>query len=152
MTPDLLVGGYLGLGDVDALAALGVGGVVNVSHELIDPSASLAALSIDYLRVPCWDTRAPAPSDAERGVAFIDATITSGRPVYVHCASGVGRSVTLSLCYLATSGGLELDAALEKVQRGRPRVSMSSQQLRFVEDYVASHRARAGSVGPPRRR
>ena len=145
ITPTLLLGGFLAPGDVDELASLGVGAVVNVSHELFDPRDALAAVGIANARVPCWDTRAPTLEDAERGVAFIAAQVAAGRKVYVHCASGVGRSVALALCSLATREGADVDDALARIRRVRHRVAMRPVQRAFVDRYVRWHRAR--SVG-----
>jgi protein tyrosine phosphatase (PTP) superfamily phosphohydrolase (DUF442 family) len=143
VTSDILLGGFLAPGDVDELSALGIRAVVNVSRELVDPSAALRAAGIDYLRVPCWDTRAPSLGDAERGVRFMEDTIAGGKSVYVHCASGVGRSVALTVCYLATRGGLDPVAAVDAIQRRRPRIAMSTSQRRFVADFIAAYGARS---------
>lgn len=142
ITPDLLIGGFLVRGDVDELAAAGIGGVVNVSHELVDPRAALAAAQIAYVRVPCWDTRAPSVEDAARGVRFIADQIAAGRKVYVHCASGVGRSVVVALCYLAAHEGANVDDALARIARVRWRVAVRPAQRAFVDRYVAWHRER----------
>lgn len=147
VSPNLLVGGFLLPGDVAELRRLGVRAVINVSRELYDPVPALRAAGLEYLRVPCWDMCAPTIEEAERGVAFIARHIGAGHRVHVHCASGVGRSVTLALCYLATHGGLEVNEAVALVKRLRPRVSLRPVQRDFVERYIAWHRARADGAG-----
>ncbi|WP_434048173.1 MULTISPECIES: protein-tyrosine phosphatase family protein [Sorangium] len=144
VNPNLLVGGFLLPGDVAELRRLGVRAVINVSRELYDPVLALRAASVEYLRVPCWDMCAPTIEEAARGVAFIERHIGAGHRVHVHCASGVGRSVTLALCYLATHGGLEVGEAIALLKRQRPRVALRAVQRDFVERYVAWHRAQAG--------
>jgi protein-tyrosine phosphatase len=89
--------------------------------------------------VPCWDARVPALDDARRGVPFIAAQIAAGRKVYVHCASGVGRSVSLALCYLCAHEGASVDGALAAITRARPRVSLSRVQRAFVDEYLAAY-------------
>ena len=74
-------------------------------------------------------------------VAFIAERVARGEKVYVHCASGVGRSVALTLCYLATHGGLSLEDAHAELRRLRPRIAMRARQKKFVEVFVATHRA-----------
>jgi protein-tyrosine phosphatase len=140
VTPQILLGGFLGPGDVKRLADLGIGAVVNVTRELYDPTSALRTARIDYLRVPCWDMGTPAIDDAAKAVTFIAERIERGEKVYVHCASGVGRSVAITLCYLSTHGGMDLDLAHEDLRRLRPRISMSNNQRRFVEAFVARHR------------
>jgi protein tyrosine phosphatase (PTP) superfamily phosphohydrolase (DUF442 family) len=141
IAPRLLLGGFLYPSDVPALARDGVGAVVNVSRELIEPRAALEAAGLSYLQVPCWDGRVPELADAHRGVRFIAAHVAAGRKVYVHCASGVGRSVSLALCYLCAHEGASVDDALAAITRIRPRVSLSRVQRAFVDDYLGFCRA-----------
>ena len=145
IAPRLLLGGFLYPSDVAALAREGVGAVVNVSRELIEPRGALEAAGFSYLQVPCWDGRVPDLADAHRGVAFIAEHVAAGRKVYVHCASGVGRSVSLSLCYLCSHDGVAVDEALAAIARVRPRVSLSRVQRAFVDEYLGFCGARAGS-------
>jgi hypothetical protein len=143
VSPKLLLGGFLAPHDVRALASDGIGAVVNVSRELIEPRGALEAAGIAYLQVPSWDGRVPALEDAARGVSFIAAHVADGRKVYVHCASGVGRSVAVLLCYLAACEGADVEEALAAIRQTRPRVSLSQVQRAFVDEYLLWHRARA---------
>jgi protein-tyrosine phosphatase len=145
ITPRLLLGGFLYPWDVAALTGEGVGAVVNVSRELIEPRRSLEAAGLSYLQVPCWDARVPALDDAHRGVRFIANHVAEGRKVYVHCASGVGRSVSLALCYLCAHEGAGADEALAAISRVRPRVSLSRVQRAFVDEYLAFRSERRDS-------
>ena len=144
ITPRLLLGGFLYRSDIAALAGEGVGAVVNVSHELIEPRRSIEAAGLAYLQVPCWDGRVPGLDDAHHGVRFIAAHVAEGRKVYVHCASGVGRSVSLALCYLCAHEGASVDDALAAIAQLRPRVSLSRVQRAFVDEYLAFRRERLG--------
>jgi hypothetical protein len=143
VTPRLLLGGFLAPHDVPALGREGVGAVLNVTRELIEPRASLEAAGIHYLQIPCWDGRVPSLDDAARGVDFIARHVAEGRKVYVHCASGVGRSVSILLCYLATHEGADVDQALAEITRIRPRVNLSRTQRAFVDAYLAAQRSAA---------
>jgi hypothetical protein len=141
VTPRLMLGGFLAPGDVPELVREGVGAVVNVTRELIEPRAAIEGAGLAYHEIPCWDGRAPEMDEAARGVSFIAAQIAQERKVYVHCASGVGRSVAITLSYLATCEGADVDEALSAMRRVRPRVSMSRTQRAFVDAFVAQHRA-----------
>ncbi|AUX43117.1 uncharacterized protein SOCE26_045580 [Sorangium cellulosum] len=151
VSPSLLVGGFLLPGDVAELRRLGVRAVINVSRELYDPVLALRAAGVEYLRVPCWDMCSPTLEEAARGVAFLERHLRAGHRVHVHCASGVGRSVALALCYLTTRGGLEVDEAVALFTRQRPRVALRRTQREFVERYVAWHRAQEATAraAPP---
>jgi protein-tyrosine phosphatase len=145
VTPQILVGGFLCPSDAAALARDGVHAVVNVSRELVEPVGALRAAGLAYLQVPAWDGRVPALDDAHRGVSFIAGHIAAGRKVYVHCASGVGRSVSLVLCYRCAREGADFEEALASISRARPRVSLSRVQRAFVRDYLDYHRERAAA-------
>lgn len=147
VSPRLLLGGFLAPHDVPAIAAEGVRAVVNVTRELVEPRRALEAAGIAYLQVPAWDGRVPTLEDAARGVRFIAGHIADGQKVYIHCASGVGRSVALLLCYLAAHEGADVEEALTDIRRARPRVSLSRAQRAFVDEFLAAYRARPSS--PP---
>jgi protein-tyrosine phosphatase len=140
ISADLLVGGFVAPGDPEALARIGVGAVVNVSHELYYPPSAFASVGISYLRVPCWDMRAPSLDDAAEAMRFIARAIGDGKKVYVHCASGVGRSVAVAVCYLATHDEADVEATLARIVQLRPRVSLSAEQRAFIERFVGHYR------------
>ena len=137
VSPEIMVGGFLLPSDVAELKRIGVGAVVNATTELLEPVATLRAAGIEYLQVPCWDMRCPSLEDAERGVEFIAAKIAEGKRVYVHCASGVGRSVALVVCYLVAYQGMTVDQAIATITEKRPRVAMRTEQRDFVHAFVA---------------
>lgn len=138
VTPEVMVGGFLLPSDVAELSRLGIGAVVNTTCELIDPVDALIAADIEYLNIPCWDMRAPTTEDADRAVAFIAARVAEGKRVYVHCGSGVGRSVAIVVCFLVTHRGMAPAEALSWIKEKRPRVSLSDVQRRFVETYATT--------------
>ncbi|AKT40861.1 protein-tyrosine phosphatase family protein [Chondromyces crocatus] len=151
ITPHLLLGGFLFPSDVEVLQRLGIGAVINVSHELIDPVMALRAAGIAYHHVACWDMSTPTLEDCDTGVRFLANRIERGERVYVHCASGVGRSVVLSACYLAIHDGMPVDEVLDRLQRLRPRIKLRPFQRAFIHEYVAWRRDRdaAAAVASP---
>ncbi|MDI1445302.1 dual specificity protein phosphatase family protein [Polyangium sp. 6x1] len=142
VTPEILLGGFLVPSDVAELERLGVRAVVNATSELVEPLGTLRAAGMDYLQIPCWDMNAPSPEDADRAITFLAAHIAAGHRVYVHCASGVGRSVALVVCYLALHKGMSVEQAIAWI-RARRRVALREGQRRFVDAYVS---ARGGRV------
>lgn len=143
VTPQLLLGGFLTPRDVGALRRDGVGAVLNVTRELIEPRRTLAAAGIAYHQVPCWDARVPSLEEARVGVRFIADHVAAGRRVYVHCASGVGRSVAMLLCYLGLHEGQRVDDALARIRALRPRVNLSQAQRAFVDAFLSDAGAAA---------
>src|SRR6185503_9940692 len=101
----------------------------------VEPVTALRDAGIEYVQIPCWDRRAPTLEDAERAVELLAARVEEGKRVYVHCASGAGRSVALVTCYLAVHRGLTIDDAFARIKSLRPRASLSVVQRRFVENF-----------------
>ncbi|HVK63684.1 MAG TPA: dual specificity protein phosphatase family protein [Polyangium sp.] len=141
ITPELLLGGFLVPSDIAELERQGVRAVVNATSELVEPVGTMRAAGMDYLQIPCWDMNVPSPEDADRALTFLAEHIAAGHRVYVHCASGVGRSVALAVCYLALHRGMSVEEAIAWI-RARRRVAMRDAQVRFVSDYVATRGGR----------
>jgi len=138
VTPEILVGGFLTAADVQKLVRVGVRVVINTTSELVEPVRALEQAGIEYLQVPCWDMRCPRVDDAERALELMQKSIEAGKRVYVHCASGAGRSVLLVTCYLALARGKSVEEAFAWIKERRPRASLSEVQRRFVEDFIKS--------------
>jgi protein-tyrosine phosphatase len=62
------------------------------------------------------------PDEINRGVEALAAAIESNpnTPVYLHCKSGVGRSATVLAAYLVQHKHMQLEDAINLVQRDRP--------------------------------
>lgn len=76
-------------------------------------------------------------------LATIRDEITAGRPVYVHCWGGIGRTGTVIGCWLVEQG-LTGDEALQRIAElrlgtpdGRHRSPESDDQCRYVREWVS---------------
>ncbi|KAG8093604.1 hypothetical protein GUJ93_ZPchr0012g19442 [Zizania palustris] len=58
----------------------------------------------EYLCVPTWDTRAPAPYQIESAARWACEKRAKGKSVYVHCAFGHGRSACVMCAVLVALG------------------------------------------------
>jgi uncharacterized protein (TIGR01244 family) len=124
----LLVGGATSPDQYQALANRGVtlvidtrtGGVADAST---DDAQQLAALGLDYARLPIPDGRAPTPSQIRR---FLDLVATADGRVFAHCGGGVGRSTSLAAAYEAALG--QDPSVLEQLAVGPPTI----EQIWFV--------------------
>ncbi|KAK2832737.1 hypothetical protein Q5P01_016626 [Channa striata] len=105
----------------DRLASLGISYVLSVSR--CSPQPSFLPRS-RYLRIPIddslWDDLLPWIPQA---LHFIDAAMSSGASVLVHCAAGISRSPALAVAYIMYSLGMDLDHAYRFVKERRPSIS-----------------------------
>lgn len=90
-------------------------------HELVPYAPLLAKMATargveaTYIRHSIRDVSVPRSSDVMRGILdAIDAALTDGGVVYVHCWGGVGRTGTVVGCHLVRRG-MSGDDALAQV-------------------------------------
>lgn len=103
----LLAGPYPGLlGPVDALLAAGIQSFVDLTHPHEKPPyEGLLPKGIAYRRLPIADHSTPdSPEHMSTILAHIREQLAAGRPVYVHCHAGIGRTGTVAGCWLSDAG------------------------------------------------
>jgi protein-tyrosine phosphatase len=94
--------------------------------------------------LPTLDGCAPKVADCLRVFDLLDSS--SNSVVYVHCANGHGRSVTLVAALLSLRGITETpDAALQKLRECRPKASPNADQRRFLQALARCQTAPGGS-------
>jgi protein tyrosine phosphatase (PTP) superfamily phosphohydrolase (DUF442 family) len=130
ITPQLHVGGQYRRRGWPRLEARGITAVVNMRIEFDDNDAGIAPPR--YLHLPVVDDHAPTPDQLQAGIRFITDEIARGGAVYVHCASGVGRAVTMAVAYLI-SAGLTQEEAWARILAARPFIRPTAVQLEQIE-------------------
>ena len=131
VTSNIFVGSQHGALGKLRLRLAGVTASVNLRDEFDDADRSL--LFEDYLYMPVPDETPVTIRQLERGIDFIRRTVNQGGKVYVHCASGVGRSVMLVVAYLMKEGKT-LEEAFAMVKSVRPFVYLfRDQYARLME-------------------
>lgn len=73
----------------------------------------------DMTRVPFPDMGVPTRQEMVRALDDIDAALASGRPTYVHCWGGQGRTGTLVGCWMVRHGLVPPTAAVATIERLR---------------------------------
>jgi hypothetical protein len=106
--------------------------------------AKEAGVEVAYERMPIRDLGVPREGLMPEILARIDAELAAGRPVYVHCWGGIGRTGTVAGCWLAWQG-LTCDAALARITQLRsaiPSGGMNSPETEAQRDFVRAWAAR----------
>ena len=130
-----------------ALAGQGISLLINL-HEPAHHPPRLARHGLRQIHLPVPDFTAPSPDQLDRGVAAIAAALEAGHRVAVHCGGGLGRTGTLTACYLVAQG-LDADAAIARVRALRPGSIETCEQAAAVAAYARRH-LDSSPTGPSR--
>ena len=106
--------------------------------------AAARHLAVEHCRMPIPDLDTPQPAEVTRILDTIDAAITAGRRVYVHCWGGIGRTGTIVGCYLVRHG-LSGDQALGEIARRRQGTPDAHRDA--PETYAQRERVRSWPLG-----
>ena len=121
---------WLGRRPLDGELPGGVGMVVDLTAEF--PAARTIRALPGYRCLPTLDASVP---DAAALQALI-GTIVNWRQggVYIHCASGHGRSAMVTMAVLLAKGlAVDISDAEAKVRAARPQIGLRPCQRRFLE-------------------
>lgn len=127
--------------DIRALHQQGVRAILTLTeHPLMRfqgvDDALFDSLEIDYFHTPVDDYTAPSVEQASKATQFINQMKALGKPVYLHCAAGIGRTGTMLHAYYVMEG-LNLEDAKEKVREAKSSsqfLMLSTVQRTFLED------------------
>jgi protein tyrosine phosphatase (PTP) superfamily phosphohydrolase (DUF442 family) len=142
----VLLGGALMFDDLERLRRQGVGAVVNLCAERPDNPYRINRAQMDYLWLPVADTQAPTADQIWQGLAWIEQRVQTGQKVYIHCASGMGRSVTLLACWYLYTGSMSVPQVLAFVKRRRPQTSLTRWQVRRIQEIAMLLTQTAGKL------
>ena len=137
ITPSLAQGPRFTRSQVSALAHSGVTSVLDVREEARDDEALLAQCGLHLCHVPMTDRAPPTQEQLKRAVEWVMGELADDRKVFIHCQSGVGRSVCVA-CAVLMRMGYSLPQAYEAVRRKRPEAVVSEEQVEALRLYAES--------------
>ena len=107
--------------------------------DLTDEGREVKKSGMRFTSLPIPDRQTPgSESEVKATIEKLDADLSSGKNVVVHCRQGVGRSGLIGACLLITKG-LSSGAALEAISAARGvTVPETPEQRRWVERYATS--------------
>lgn len=129
--------------DLSGLARLGIGAIVSLTEEKLDPLA-LQDFGFRYLHLPIPDFMAPAPAQIRDYLIFVDACLDENIAVATHCGAGIGRTGTMLACYLVHLGASPAEA-VAKIRRERPGSIETAQQEQSIGNYFKKHKDKPGT-------
>jgi atypical dual specificity phosphatase len=130
--------------DLRSLVDQGVRAIVTLTEQPLSAVSgvdrdALAELGIVTLHLPILDYKAPSRQQVEALNRFVERMSADGRPVYVHCYAGVGRTGTMLHAYDLLRG-MTLSEAKQHIRESRPHsqyINLSGVQQRFLEHLAA---------------
>jgi uncharacterized protein (TIGR01244 family) len=128
ITDELVIGAYpLDDADVEMLARLGVKRVFNLvedqeysSGQRASVEAALQAAGIEEHRLSLVDYGGLPAEQLEAATQEVRTWVDEGVRSYVHCRAGWQRSAAVAAGVIALRDGIDIDEALEYVQRRKP--------------------------------
>lgn len=111
-------------------------------HEALEALAATRGTEITVQRMSIPDRMIPPVTTLKSILDVIDSSLRSGRPAFVHCFAGVGRTGTVVGCYLRRHGLArkgEVVTQISKLRRlmpgGRELSPHTPEQVNLVENW-----------------
>jgi protein-tyrosine phosphatase len=140
ITHRLFVGGYARAADLAKENPHKITAVLCV-HQVMDYPKNP---DIIYMHVPFADGESIPPKSFIKCLGWLKFMYENGHVIYIHCAAGISRSVTIMASFMHYEGILEFNEALDRIKLNRPSagparsVLNSAKQMLKVYPYDGS--------------
>ena len=111
--------------------------------KIVEEMAKTRNIDVRYRRMSVEDMGIPTVDHMTAVLEHIDSEIEEGRPVYVHCWGGIGRTGTVVGCWMVCRDQRTAPEALQRIEelrRGTPDHRRTSpetpEQRKFVTDWT----------------
>jgi protein-tyrosine phosphatase len=107
--------------------------------DLTKEREEVKARAMEFISFPIADCQVPASESSVRAIlGKLDAELSSGRNIIVHCRQGVGRTGLVASCLLVAKGQ-EPEAAVNHLSTVRGiAVPETAEQRRWIDHYAAA--------------
>ncbi len=107
--------------ELDSIKSQGIDAIVNLCGEYSDLHEIEEASGFEVFFLPIPDENAPAMTEMEEGLEWLDEAVYLGKKVLVHCRHGIGRTGTFVTAYLLRRGfSLKQAGKMLKATRANP--------------------------------
>lgn len=106
---------------------------------LAKESAEAKSLGINFFSLPIPDRQVPlSRTELTAMLERMDADLTAGKDVLVHCRQGIGRSGLVAACLLLTKG-IDTETAIRRVSESRSiSVPETAEQRRWIDQFAST--------------
>jgi hypothetical protein len=119
-------------------------GLVPYEEDLRQVADDKGIPGVSYRRMPIPDLGVRTKEAMREILDTIDWEMDNGRPVYVHCLGGIGRTRTVVGCWLARHGVASAEAVLDRIaelRSGDPSAEVPSPETRQQRNLVRRWKA-----------
>lgn len=139
----LFVGGYARAADLAKDNPHKITAVLCVHQAMDYPKNS----GIVYMHIPFADGEGIPPKTFVKCLGWLKYMYENGHVIYIHCAAGISRSVTITAAFMHYEGIADFNTALDEIKMVRPNASPapnvlnSAKQMLGVYPYDGSYDA-----------
>jgi hypothetical protein len=120
--------------ELDSIHGQGIDAIINLCAEFCDLHEIESSRGFEVYYLPVCDNQAPAMTELDVALDWLDEAIHLGKKVLVHCRQGIGRTGTFVTAYLLRKGfGLKL--ARKRIEKTRAGFT-SFPQWRLLRKYT----------------